>query len=757
MNSIYLPDAGVKTTTELVVSDGYVSYQWKNASGTVVSTNRIYTGVPVGDYTVTANELNGCATNPSPVFSVKAADGINKPDAVSDLLGYATSQTQISLSWADNPAPAFNETGFEVYRSSSATTGFSLIGIAGADVLTFNDSGLNPNTTYFYKVRPINATSAGPVSAAVGVITQVDDVAPTAPTNFKVVSTGVSSVSLSWTASLDNAAIYRYDVYKDGQKTITTDQTAATVYNLAAGQTYRFTVKARDITGNQSPESSIVLAPAIASGFTYKYYEFTSAPSVLPNFNNLTPVKEGWTAFPDVTPRNKDTNFAFMWTGQIYIPVAGNYTFGTNSDDGSKLYIGTYNEANLVVNNDGGHGAQDREGTKNFAAPGIYPIVVTFFQGGGGYSWTANSIWWKNTAHGQVSKAAIPASQFAPKAPLGGTVPVAPSALVATATSYDKISLTWTDNSSDEQGFKIYRSTNNNGPFAPVGNANANATSFNDQNLAAATKYYYRITAYNNYGESALSDARRGLDYAYYEKPAPVNSMADLTGLTPVKTGVSQLFDVTLRGRNENFFLTFKGKINITTAGTYRFYVASTDGSQLYFDGALLVPNDTDGNTTHEANATKTGVTVGLHDIEVRWRKKTSSNNVLTVSYQRTTSPTMGKTAFNASNIATLFVGQEVNATTNNLPASPAVPGNLTASNILPNSVTLNWVDNSTTETSYVILRSYRTNTSYVTYKTLPANTTTFTDNGQFANAEYYYKVQAAGPGKDKGYLYPVC
>lgn len=744
LHSIYLPDVAGNTTTELTIPGNYVSYSWKNASNAEVSTSQIYTEVPVGTYTATANELNGCSTTPSPAFDVKVADGPNKPDGISDLIGYATSQSAINLAWADNPSPAFNETGFEVYRSTNAASGYSLIAILGADVLTYSDAGLNPNTTYYYKIRPINQYSAGPVSPAASVLTLVDAIAPTAPTNLKAVSSTETSVTLSWTASTDNAAVYRYDIFKDGVKTITTDQTTAAVYNLAAGTNYRFTVKARDITGNYSPESAIVIAPAVATGFTYNYYELASTPSSLPNFNNLTPVKTGWSALPDISVRNRSTNIAFMWSGNIYIPAAGNYTFGTNSDDGSKLYIGTYSESNLVVNNDGSHGAQDREGTKNFATAGLYPIVVTYYNGGG--SFAMNSLWWKNTAHGQVAKIAIPATQFAAVVPLGGTPPAAPSNLVATATSFDQISLTWTDNSSDESGFRIYRSTNATGPFSPVGQVNANATSYVDQNLAPATKYYYQLKSYGAYGESAANPARRGLDFAYYEAYPPVNSLSGMTGLTPSKTGVSQSFDVTQRGRDTNFYMTFKGQINITTAGTYRFYVASDDGSALYFDDALLVSNDTDG-ALHEANATKTGVTVGLHNMEVRWRKKTSSSSRLNVYYQRTTSPTVSKTQFTASNVPGFFTGSEVNATTNNLPAAPAIPGNLAASNVQPKALTLSWVDNSTTETSYVILRSYRTNTSYVQYKALPANSSTFTDTGLFPNAAYYYKVQATGPG----------
>lgn len=73
-----------------------------------------------------------------------------------------------------------------------------------------------------------------------------------------------------------------------------------------------------------------------------------------------------------------DARFA----GYVNIPVAGTYTFSTTSDDGSMVFVGSQNTP--VVNNNAFQGATTKTGTYAFATPGIYPITIAYFQGGGG-------------------------------------------------------------------------------------------------------------------------------------------------------------------------------------------------------------------------------------------------------------------------------------------------------------------------------------------------------------------------------------
>jgi LmbE family N-acetylglucosaminyl deacetylase len=88
--------------------------------------------------------------------------------------------------------------------------------------------------------------------------------------------------------------------------------------------------------------------------------------------------------------------------------------------------------------------------------------------------------------------------------------PAAPSSLTATAVSASRLDLAWTDNSSIESGFKVERAGDSNGvpgTYAQIGTTAAGQTRFSDVGLAAGTRYWYRVRAYNAYGESAYSSA----------------------------------------------------------------------------------------------------------------------------------------------------------------------------------------------------------------------------------------------------------
>jgi PKD repeat protein len=85
------------------------------------------------------------------------------------------------------------------------------------------------------------------------------------------------------------------------------------------------------------------------------------------------------------------------------------------------------------------------------------------------------------------------------------SAPIAPSNLRATAVSSSQITLTWQDNSDNEQGFKIERRVEG-GSYSQIATVEANTQSYSDSGLSSEATYCYRVRAYNSAGDSPFSD-----------------------------------------------------------------------------------------------------------------------------------------------------------------------------------------------------------------------------------------------------------
>lgn len=76
--------------------------------------------------------------------------------------------------------------------------------------------------------------------------------------------------------------------------------------------------------------------------------------------------------------------------------------------------------------------------------------------------------------------------------------------LIGTISSAD-VTLTWNDNSSDETGFRVERSTDGTS-FSVLETVAADVTTYSDQAIAPSTTYWYRVNAYNEFGNSGYTN-----------------------------------------------------------------------------------------------------------------------------------------------------------------------------------------------------------------------------------------------------------
>lgn len=113
-------------------------------------------------------------------------------------------------------------------------------------------------------------------------------------------------------------------------------------------------------------------------GIAYTYYQPEKNINMVSSFKTDL-ISSGVADIISVAKKQRIDKFAFDFSGYIKIEKDGVYTFFTQSDDGSKLFI----DDEEVVDNDGDHGTTEKEG-KVALKKGFHKIRVTYFDSGGG-------------------------------------------------------------------------------------------------------------------------------------------------------------------------------------------------------------------------------------------------------------------------------------------------------------------------------------------------------------------------------------
>ena len=96
--------------------------------------------------------------------------------------------------------------------------------------------------------------------------------APTIPINLVASTITTTSLQLNWTASTDNIGVTSYEVYKNDVLLTTVTTTSAFVTELAPSTLYSFYVKAKDLVGNTSTQSSATNATTVSINLVSDLY-----------------------------------------------------------------------------------------------------------------------------------------------------------------------------------------------------------------------------------------------------------------------------------------------------------------------------------------------------------------------------------------------------------------------------------------------------------------------------------------------------
>jgi len=430
------------------------------------------------------------------------------PVAPSSLTASALNTTQITLSWVDN---SNNETGFKVERMTGAT--WSQIGTVAAGVTTFADSGLSASTAYSYRVRATNAVGDSAYSNT-ATATTLAPAAPAAPSALAATVMGSSQISLKWTDNSSDETGFKLERMAAGG---TWAQIAAlgagvTTYadsGLSASTAYSYRVRATNAVGD-SAYSNTASATTIATGTTSIWTNSTT-PAVAAATDDTAQVELGLKFSASVAgyvsgvrfykgATNTGTHTGHLWssTGQLLATVtfSGETASGWQQAMFSQPVAITANTTYVIsYNAPNGNYAYNTSyfTTAGLTSGSLKAINSVFAYGANGFpsnTWQ-NANYWVDV-------------MFNANAAPTPTVPAAPSALTATAASSSQITLKWTDNSSDETGFKIERLSGT--VWSQIATVAAGVVSYSNTGLTASTSYSYRVRANNAAGDSAYSN-----------------------------------------------------------------------------------------------------------------------------------------------------------------------------------------------------------------------------------------------------------
>ena len=218
--SVYLyPDTGMKlhgfnlntnhTISTVVANNDAIVYRitCDATTGFGTAVVRTSTGIPVYEALGEGSEdLTALSEDYYPIIMEGNNQGVDlvqgfiwadsagpTPTAPSSPAAVALGLDAIDVSWSDNDI-AYFETGFSVERSETSGSGFAEVDTVLQGTNTFSDTGLDPGTTYYYRIRSYwtfdGTTWYSAYTSEVSAETE-SDANPTSSTGNKMIAQGL--------------------------------------------------------------------------------------------------------------------------------------------------------------------------------------------------------------------------------------------------------------------------------------------------------------------------------------------------------------------------------------------------------------------------------------------------------------------------------------------------------------------------------------------------------------------------------------
>ncbi len=335
---------------------------------------------------------------------------------------------------------ANNEIGQRIERSVGSNANYSFLTNVGAGITAFTDTGLVDGTLYYYRIKAFNTGGFSTYSNEQSAITPLNS-----PTALTATAVSSSQINLTWTDTSASESGYRIeqspvdDLHYTEIYVTAPNVTSYNATGLSEGTKYYYRVRAYN---------AIATSAYCSEKNATTLWNIPLAPSGL----TITSITSGTVSLAWTDNSGDESGFKI----QRKQGATGTYT--QIATPGANVTTYTDNDSALL------------DGTQYY-----YKVCATNPAGDSPFSNEVNGI----------------------------TLLASPTSLTATAVSSSQINLTWTDNSLTESGYRIEQSPVDDLHYTEIYVTAPNVTSYNATGLSEATKYYYRVRAYNSIATSA--------------------------------------------------------------------------------------------------------------------------------------------------------------------------------------------------------------------------------------------------------------
>lgn len=434
------------------VSPGRIDLSWTNppsGSFSLRIERKTETGsfIPIAvlDSNITTySDTNSITLNKAYYYKVVAYDANNNTASTPEYFIYTgrpapalslgldiTTVTKITLNWQDD---SNNESGFKVERKVDSGA-FVEVASLPANVTTYVDSNVNNQSSYTYRVIPFNP--AGTASSYTNEVTCVTSIIKDPPASLTATPVSSTQIDLSW--------IYAdYSSYSTAiERKKGTDGAWSIVKTLAAGFT------------NYSDTD---LLPD-----TQYFYRIKTVLAANVYSRPFPKTPGGTGAYTKIeTPENLKA----VWVSAGLVKL----TWTDASSNESKFVIERKAANGAFLN----AGTQDPDASAWFDS-GIAPDIS--------YTYRIKAVNSYNS------------SDYSNESSVEGLILNPPENLISTIVSNTAISLSWSDKTDDESGFRVEMRLAEDEEWQKVTLLQPNTTSYTVKDLKANTLYYFRVVA----------------------------------------------------------------------------------------------------------------------------------------------------------------------------------------------------------------------------------------------------------------------